>query len=169
MIADLFWNAATSHISLTVLAVLFVAALIVGHVPVIDRLLPSLAPYVVLARVIAYVALAAGALCLGFRIADERAETRRLKNDLAFKQMQIEDAEATAEDAKKLKEEADAKAAEAKGMLDDFRSKYGDDPTAACAFTPDDLERLRNLRRAEPKQPVRAPFPRLRAIGGERR
>jgi hypothetical protein len=58
---------------------------------------------------------------LGFRIADEREETRRLKNDLVFKEMQIEDAEATAKDAEKLKQEADAKAAEAKGMLDDFR------------------------------------------------
>lgn len=165
MMTDLFWNAATSTPALGLIGLVLVAAFVIAHVPFVEKVWPEAYAYSKAAALVQLIAAAALFFLLGFRIADEREETRRLKNDLAFKEMQIEDAEATAKDAEKLKQEADAKAAEAKGMLDDFRAKYGDDPAAACAFTPDDLERLRNLRRADPGQSGRPSLPRLRVLG----
>jgi hypothetical protein len=64
------------------------------------------------------------------------AGTSLLKNDLAFKERQIE----------RLKAEREARTNESKEKLDEFWSEYGDTPEAICAFAPDHLERLRNLR-----------------------
>lgn len=165
MMTDIFWNAATSTPTLGLIGLVLAAAFVIAHVPLVERFWPQAYAYTRAAALVQVLAAALLFFLLGFRIADEREETRRLKNDLVFKEMQIEDAEATAKDAEKLKQEADAKAAEAKGMLDDFRAKYGDDPAAACGFTPDDLERLRNLRRAEPGGAERPSLPRLRVPG----
>ncbi|MES5483561.1 hypothetical protein QMZ05_12455 [Bradyrhizobium sp. INPA03-11B] len=171
MITDLFWDMATSTISLGVLAAIAALAFLIAHVPaIVERLFPSLEPFTRAAALIHVAAAAALMLFIGYRIADERAETRRLKNDLAWHEQQLEQQTATAEDAERLKQEADEKAAQAKGELDDFRKKYGDDPAKACAFTPDDLERLRKLapRRSEPVR-NRSALARMRAFGGERR
>ena len=145
MIADLFWDTITSSVVLGTVAGVALAAYIVAHVPLIGRLFPALQPYMLLAAIVQFVAAASLFFLIGFRVADERAETKQLKNDLAFKELQIEKAKETARDAERLKAEADARAQEAKGKLDEFRSKYGDKPEALCAFTPDDLKWLRDL------------------------
>ena len=172
MITELFWDAATSTISLGIFAAIAALAFLVAHVPaIIERVFPSLEPFTRAAALIHIVAAAALMLFIGYRIADERAETRRLKNDLAWHEQQLEQEKATAEDAERLKQEADARAAQAKGELDEFRNKYGDDPAKACAFTPDDLERLRRLapRRSEPVGRGSSAVARMRAFGGGRR
>jgi hypothetical protein len=150
MMADLFWNVATSTTVLVLLAAIAVAAFLVAHVPaLVERLVPQLLPYVVAAGLVQLIAASLLMFLIGFRISDERALTKQLKNDLAFSELQVEQQKATADDAERLKAEAEANANEAKGKLDDYRKKYGDRPETVCAFTADDLERLRALRRAK--------------------
>lgn len=152
MIADIFWDAATSNVALGLVAAVFVVSFMVSHTPsLILRVWPTAYLYSKAAGLVQVAAAALLCFLIGFRVADERAETKQLKNNLAFKEMQIEKAKATAEDAEKLKSEADARAAEAEGKLDEFRTKYGNKPEAVCAFTPDDLEWLRNLGRSKPR------------------
>lgn len=147
MIADLFWNVVTSYAVLGLVAAILVAAFVVSHTPaILTRFWPQAYVYAKAAGLVQIIAAALLFFLVGFRVADERAETKQLKNDLAFKELQIETAEGTAKDAERLKDEAKAKAAEAKGQLDEFRKRFGDNPETACAFTADDLERLRQLR-----------------------
>lgn len=147
MIADLFWNVATSYAVLGILAAVLVAAFVVSRTPgIVTRFWPQAYVYAKAAGLVQVAAAALLFFLVGFRVADERAETKQLKNDLAFKELQIETAEGTARDAERLKEEAEARAAQAKGQLDDFRKTFGNKPDDACAFTADDLERLRQLR-----------------------
>ncbi|MGY4333180.1 hypothetical protein ACVWWG_007597 [Bradyrhizobium sp. LB7.2] len=150
MVSDLFWDAATSWVVLGVLVLIGVVAFVVAHVPAFAaRIYPPVAAYSKAAALVQVLAWALLCFLIGFRIADERMATRQLKNDLAFKELQIDQAEETAKDAERLKAEADAKAKEAMGQLDDYRKRFGANPDAVCAFTPDDLERLRNLRRSK--------------------
>lgn len=150
MLSDLFWDAVTSSVVLGVLVLIGVVAFVVAHVPAFAaRIYPPVAAYSKAAALIQVLAWALLCFLIGFRIADERMATRQLKNDLAFKELQIDQAEETANDAERLKAEADAKAKEAMGQLDDYRKRFGANPDAVCAFTPDDLERLRNLRRSK--------------------
>lgn len=150
MLSDLFWDAATSSVVLGVLVLIGVVAFVVAHVPAFAaRIYPPVAAYSKAAALVQVLAWALLCFLIGFRIADERMATRQLKSDLAFKEMQIDQAEETAKDAERLKAEADAKAKEAMGQLDDYRKRFGANPDAVCAFTPDDLERLRNLRRSK--------------------
>lgn len=144
---DMFWDIATSGFVLGVIALILVLAFAVSHLPkFVERIWPEAYAYAKAAALVQ--AIAAGLLffLIGFRVADERAEREAMKNELAWKNSQIETAEATAEHAQRLKAEAEHKAAEAKGKLDEFRGKYGENPAAICAFTPDDLEWLRALR-----------------------
>ncbi|WP_028136162.1 hypothetical protein [Bradyrhizobium japonicum] len=144
---DLFWDIATSGPALGVIAWIAVSAFVVSRpLKFIERIWPQAYAYAKAAALVQ--AIAAGLLffLIGFRVADERAEREAMKNELAWKNSQIETAEATAEHAQRLKAEAEQKAAEAKGKLDEFRGKYGENPAAICAFTPDDLEWLRALR-----------------------
>jgi hypothetical protein len=148
MIADIFWDIATSYPVLCLIALIAVAAFIVAHVPtIVTRFYPPLAAYSKAAALVQIIAWALLMFLIGFRIADERGETRQLKNDLSFKELQISNAEDTAKDAERLKAEAEAQATEAKGQLDDYRKRFGANPDTVCAFTPDEFERLRNLGR----------------------
>lgn len=150
MMGDWFWDIATSTAVLCLLALIFAVAFVVAHVPtLVERFVPAIMPYTKAAALVQLAAAALLTFLIGFRVADERADNKQLKNDLAYQQLQLETAEATAKDAERLKEEAKAEADEAKGKLNDFRSKYGDQPDAGCAFTPDDIDGLRNLGRAK--------------------
>jgi hypothetical protein len=150
MMTDLFWNAATSTVTLSLVGLVLLAAFLVAHVPgIVERVWPQAYVYAKAAALVQVLAAALLFFLVGFRVADERAETRQLKNDLTFKEIQIENSEATAKEAERLKAEAEAKADEAKEKLDDFRKRFGDRPEAVCAFNADDLERLRALGRAK--------------------
>ncbi|MGX1353358.1 hypothetical protein AB7M49_006979 [Bradyrhizobium elkanii] len=148
--SDLFWDIATSGWVLAAIVAVLVAAFIVSHVPsIVVRFWPTVAAYSKAASLVQVIAAALLFFLIGFRVSDERAETRQLKNDLAFTETQIENAKATAKDAERLKAEAEAKADEAKGQLDDFRAHLKTDPPADCGWTDDEFGRLRNLGRSK--------------------
>ena len=150
VIADFFWNIATSYAVLGLVATILAAAFIVSHMPaILTRFWPQAFVYAKAAALVQVIAAALLFFLVGFRVADERAETRQLKNDLAFTELQIQNANETARDAERLKADAVAKAEEAEGKLNAFRETFGNSPEAVCAFTPDDLERLRNLGRSK--------------------
>lgn len=150
MIADIFWDFATSNAVLGVVAMILVAAFVMSHMPtIVERFWPQAYVYAKAAALVQVIAAASLFFLIGFRVADERAETKQLKNDLAFTELQIENAKATAQDAERLKADAEVRAQEAEGKLNEFRERFGDSPQAVCAFTPDDLERLRNLGRSK--------------------
>lgn len=147
MLVDLFWSVATSNLVLAIVGVVALAAIIVSHMPLI-RWIPTIDHWMKLATAVGYVALFLLGLLIGHRLSDERAETKRLRGELEWSRNQLEQQEATAKDAERLKAEAEANAREAQGKLDEFRSRYAERPAAACAFTADDLKRLRSLTRS---------------------
>lgn len=133
--ADLFWNVATSTPALVSIGGVALVASIVAHVPLVGRLLPSVDAYQRLAGIVATVAVGVLFFLVGFSISDQRAETARLKDELIFKELQLENAAATAADAERLRNDAEAKAREAKGKLDEYCVKFGcsDDRKAPAA------------------------------------
>ncbi|MGY4288907.1 hypothetical protein ACVWXO_008127 [Bradyrhizobium sp. LM2.7] len=142
---ELFWDAATSAPALCAIGLVLLAAFVVAHVPLVERIWPQAYAYTKAAALIQVLAAALLFFLLGFRVSDDRAEARQLKNELAWREMELENQKATAEAAERLKQQAEAAADEAREKLNEFRTKYGDDPASLCAFTPDDLERLRQL------------------------
>lgn len=147
MLADLFWNFATSSMAMMIVAAILIAALIVSHLPLM-KLIPAVAPYVILAGFVAYLALADLALCVGFRIADERAETQRLKIEMAWRENELEQQKATAEDAARIAKEKSAEADELKTKVDDYEATLAKQPVGACALDDADVGGLRAFRPA---------------------
>jgi reverse gyrase len=148
MIATLFWQIATSNLLLTIIALVALAAFVVAHIPLIGRLVPAIEPYIMAAGLVSVVSAAVLCFLIGYRVSDERQAMLHLQAEIQWKDNELEQQKATAEDAERLKKKAEDDAREAKGKLNEFRDKYGDKPEAVCAFTPDDLERLRALRRS---------------------
>lgn len=168
MMGDVFWDAATSTAALSAVAVVLAAAFLLAHTPaIVERIWPQAYAYVAVAALVQVLAAALLFFLIGFRIADERAETRQLKNELAWREMELANQKATAEAAQHLKDEAEAAAEKAKGELDDFRTHYADSVAAACAFDADDLERLRKLGTAPGTGagPRPSALARMRALG----
>lgn len=150
MMGDLFWDIATSWFVLGGLVLIVAVAFVVAHVPAFAvRIYPPIAAYSKAAALVQVIAASLLFFLIGFRVSDERAEIGQLRNDLAFTERQIENAKATARDAERLKAEAEAKADEAKGQLDDFRAHIKTDPPVDCSWTDDEFGRLRNLGRAK--------------------
>jgi hypothetical protein len=156
VIADLFWDAVTSTTALMIVAAVLIAALIVSHLPLM-KMIPSVAPYIILAGFVSYLALADLALCIGFRISDERAETQRLKIELAWRENELEQQKATAEDAARIAKEKSAEADELKTKVDDYEATLAKQPVGTCALDDADVGGLRAFRatakhqRADPK------------------
>lgn len=147
MISDIFWNIATSSVVLCAIGAVLIAAFIVSHTPsIVQRFWPQAYAYAKAAALVQVIAAALLFFLVGFRVSDERAENRQLKVDLAFTELQIENAKATARDAEQLKAEAEEKAKKAEGLLDDFRTHIKSDAGAGCGWTDDEFGRLRNLR-----------------------
>ena len=65
------WDVATSNPVLMLLGAVVLAALVVGHFPIIGRI-PAIAPYVVLSRFVSVLAAALLMFLIGFRVADNR-------------------------------------------------------------------------------------------------
>lgn len=148
--SETFWSIATSDVALTIVAVIMAAAFVISHLPVV-RDLPAVKPYAIAAGVIAYLALADLALCIGYRIADEQAETARLKTELAWNKGQLKQQKATADDAERIAQEKAAEAEELKGKVSDYEKALeataAANPQSACALSDDDVARLRALSR----------------------
>lgn len=145
MLSDWMWWIATTDLVLMGLATLFVASLAVAHLPLVGRL-PVIAPYAALAVPVSYLSLALLSLFAGFRLADERAETQRLKNELQWSNWKIEQQEKTVADAEELKAAADARAKDRENELDRYRSLFADNPLGPCAWTDEQLQHLERLR-----------------------
>lgn len=144
---DLIWSLATSYLALSIIALIAVAALVVGHVP-LAKYLPVIGPYVVLARFVSYLALMLLMFLVGTRLADERAEVKRLKTDLAFTQLQLDTQKQTAEQAQKLRDEAEKQAAEANQKVMDYEDRLAKSPSGCgCSFDDDDVNSLRGIAR----------------------
>lgn len=141
--SDIFWNTAISYPVLTLLAVVAIATFVIGHLPLIERLMPPLAPYIRAAALTSTVASAALLFLVGFRVADQREEAARLQRELNFSNLMRESMEATAKDAQRLRDAADAERKVVKGQLDVWRTKYGSDPDAACRYSREFLDWLR--------------------------
>lgn len=150
---DVFWTVATAVPSLVLLGLIAAAAFVAAHLPLVEKLFPPIAPYIRAASLVSVVASSALLFLIGFRVSDARSEVDRLRTELLWKSVQIENLDATARDAERLRQQADARLALVKGQLDEWRTIYGEKPEAACAFTPDDLGRLRVLQRRRTRQP----------------
>lgn len=151
--ADALWSLATAVPTLAVLGLIAGAAFLVAHLPWIEKLLPPIEPYIRAASLVSVIASSALLFLIGFRVADARAEVERLRTELLWKTVQVENLDATARDAERLRQQADTRLAEVKGQLDEWRTIYGDKPEPACAFTPDDIGRLRVLQRRRARHP----------------
>lgn len=145
--ADLFWTVATSYAVLSALAALLLAGLVVGFAPLL-RWLPGLAPYVLLARLVAFLTLAALAFLVGFRVADERAEVKQLKADLAFSRLQLDAQKAAADTAARLRAEAESEAATANQKVSDYEERLaGRARECGCDLDGGDVDSLRDIAR----------------------
>ncbi len=141
--SDIFWNTATSYPVLALLGLVAFATFIIGHLPLIKRLMPPLAPYIRAAALASIITTAALLFLVGFRVADQREDTARLQRELNFTNLMLESMEATAKDAQRLRDRADAERKETKGQLDVWRTKYGNDPDVACRYSREFLDWLR--------------------------
>lgn len=144
MIADLILTAVTSNLALAAIGTLLVACVVFSRLPILSHL-PQTAPYTALAGFLVYVLLADLALCIGFRIADERAETVRLKFELTWKQNELDQQKQTAADADRIAKEKAAEADELKGKVADYEERLAQQPAGACALDDADLDGLRNF------------------------
>lgn len=144
--SGLFWDLATSDTSLAIVAAILVLSLIVSRVPLVS-LIPAIAPYVLLAGLVSYLALGALALCVGYRLSDERAAMRQLKVDLAWRENELEQQKATAEDKERLANEKAAEAEELKGKVDEYEQRLAAQPVGDCGLDDGDLDGLRALGR----------------------
>ncbi len=145
--ADFFWPIATSYAVLSILATLFLAGLVVGFAPLV-RFIPGLAPYVMLARLVALIALAVLSFLIGFLVADERAEVERLKADLAFNQLQLNNEKATAETKARLLAKAESDVATANQKVTDYEKRFAKQPAGGgCDIDGGDHGSLLNIAR----------------------
>lgn len=145
MMADLFWTLATSYFVLGAIALLALAALVIGHVP-FGQYVPVIGPYVVLARFAAYPLLMLLAFLIGFRLSDERAETQRLKRELAFSQLQLKVQIEAAADAERLRRAAEGEAAAANEKVTTYENELAKAAHGpACTLDDFDIRGLRNI------------------------
>lgn len=164
MLTDMFWNVATSTPVLLIIGLILIAAFLVSHVPaLVQRLVPAIAPYTAAAALVQVLAAALLFFLIGFRIADEREATKRLKFELAWSDSQLEQQKATAADAERLAKEKSAEADELKARVSDYETTLAKQPVGACALDDADIGGLQSLRHAGKNH--RADPPRLRGLG----
>lgn len=138
MIADLFWNVATSSIILGVIGLVLAAALVVGYFPLL-KWFPIIGQYVPVARLV--VILSAALLCflVGFRLSDEREEAKSLKLQLAAKQIDLEAANEAAQQAQEARTELAQQAQADQERIADYADQLKKRPNASCTLGPDDF------------------------------
>jgi hypothetical protein len=145
--ADLFWSVATSYLVLSIIGIVAVAALIVGHVP-FGKYAPVIGPYVVLAQFVAYPTLMLLAFLVGVRITDERAALKQVKQDLAFSQLQLDAQKQSAEIADKLRQQAQQQAEQADQKVTEYEAELAKQPAGCgCNFDDGDVRSLHDIAR----------------------
>lgn len=118
-------------------------------------------PYVILGVVLAIIAAAGGGYLKGHRDADRSAEILQLKADKAALQAQAQEARRQAEASAAIaraaadrQKEIEADAADMQAEIEDYAKLVESQKDCTCAFSADDVERLRRIgsspRRAAP-------------------
>lgn len=140
--SDVFWDIAVSYPALCFVAVVLLAALIVGYFPLL-KYLPVLGPYVPVARLAAF--LAVGLLCflVGFRISDEREAAKNLKSELAAKTVDLQAANDAYEQSAMERTELANQAKADQERIAGYETVLKDRPSGGCELTADDLRWLR--------------------------
>jgi hypothetical protein len=144
-LGDLFWQVATSYTVILALAALVVVCTVVAHFPIISKL-KVFEPYTTAAAILVYVFLSMQAFCVGFRIADGRAEIKRLKDAVVVAGTVIRSQTKSLNNMIEANEimqgqrdEAAQRAKTAQDKIDEYAKglppAQGDD----CRITPDDL------------------------------
>lgn len=171
--ADIFWGLVTSYPAIAILGVAAAVSFAVSHTPKLVRwAFPPVAAYTRAAAIVCLVSSAWMMLAVGYRIADGRDEIERLKNNLAWSEFMLGEQSAALDSAHELKRKADAEADQAKGTLNEYKSRFGSAP-GVCAPPPGYLDWLRSLQRRRTRaagadQPQRNLVSRVRAFGGQR-
>ena len=100
--------------------------------------------YVPVARLV--VILSAALLCflVGFRVADERAETAAMRNKIEAQAIDLEAADQAAKESDKAKAELEQQAKADQERIDRYEAALKTRPDGGCALTDDDLRWLRN-------------------------
>ena len=82
MIADAFWWVAYSYVSLSIIGLILLAALVVGYFPLL-KYFPVIGPYVLVGKLVSFIAVALLCFLVGARTADERQEIKHLQAENA--------------------------------------------------------------------------------------
>lgn len=138
MLADIFWNVATSSIVLSVIGFILAASLVVGYFPLL-KWFPVIGQYVPVARLVVIISAALLCFLIGFRLSDEREEARSLKMQLAAKQIDIEAADDAATKAEQARAELAEQAKADQERIADYAEQLKKRPNGACTLTPDDF------------------------------
>lgn len=150
--SGLFWNVATSDVALGILGAIVAASFLIAHVPYVGRLIPAVEPYVVAARLVAIATAAVLCFLIGFRVSDERAALANLKTELAWKDNELGQQKATAEDAERIAKEKTVEANELKTKVDDYEAALAKQPVGTCALDDSDISGLRAFSRRTRKR-----------------
>lgn len=142
----MLWSILTSDTVLGLTGIVAVACFVVGFFP-LASLIPFLSPYVIAARFVGVGVLAWLMFCLGHRSADNTAALRQARIDLAFSQVQLETQKATAEQAAKLREQAEAQAQQLNERVSAYEAQLAKRPDAGCNLDDSDVTGLRNIAR----------------------
>lgn len=130
---------ATSDYALAFDAVAFVVALLIASVDRLATWLPFLKPYTTLARPASYCFLALLMLFGGYRWADESAELKSLRNELAAARIDLTAAQTAAARADQARNELAARAITDEQRIADYAEALKQRPNGACLLTPDDF------------------------------
>jgi type III secretory pathway component EscU len=140
------WEIATSQVVLLLIGALVAASAVVGWFPLL-KWFPVIGDYVRVARLVFVLSVALLAFLTGFRVADNRAERAQLQNELNWKNNEVEQQRQSAEDAERLKKEAEARADQLSKKVGDYEDFLSKQPVGTCAFDDADIERLRGIAR----------------------
>ncbi len=138
MISDWLWDIATSHLVLSLITLVFLAALVVGYFPLL-KWFPLIGQYVPAARLV--VLLAAALLCflIGFRVSDGRAEAKSLRLKLAATSIDLTAAHDAAKQADEARNELAARAITDESRIANYAAELKKRPNGACTLTDDDF------------------------------
>lgn len=142
----MLWSILTSDYVLGLTGIIAIACFVVGFFP-LASLIPFLSPYVIAARFAGVGVLAWLMFCLGHRSADNTAALRQARIDLSFAHVQLETQKATAEQAAKLRERAEAETQQLNERVSAYEAELAKRPDAGCALDDGDVTGLRNIAR----------------------
>ena len=138
MIGDLFWDVATSGPVLSLLALVLLAAAIVGYFPLL-KWSPVLGQYVPVARLVVILVAALICFLLGFRVSDQRAEAAALRAKLEAAHIDLDAADQAAKQADKARAKLAEQAQADQERIADYAEQLKKRPNGACTLGPDDF------------------------------